>query len=282
MKRTVIFAVSLLAVVFGSVQCKSASDEELVAKFQADMQALVADYNAEIERISTDTTLTDDSRMEAIRECYDSTTGTLVDMGRDIIGKYPSKSVAVAALQEIYMFLEPDEAEALLNQIQSPADTAQLVVSLRESIASKKNTAEGKMFTDFTVVQDPDNAEESTVRFSDYVGKGKYVLVDFWASWCGPCKAEIPNIVSVYEKYAGDDFDVLSVAVWDDPEDTKAAAKEHGVVWNQIINAQQIPTDLYGIEGIPHIMLVGPDGTILKRDLRGEAIEEAVSEALGR
>ena len=133
MKRTVIFAVSLLAVVFGSVQCKSASDEELVAKFQADMQALVADYNAEIERISTDTTLTDDSRMEAIRECYDSTTGTLVDMGRDIIGKYPSKSVAVAALQEIYMFLEPDEAEALLNQIQSPADTAQLVVSLRES-----------------------------------------------------------------------------------------------------------------------------------------------------
>lgn len=282
MKRTVIFAVSLLAVVFGSVQCKSASDEELVAKFQADMQALVADYNAEIERISTDTTLTDDSRMEAIRECYDSTTGTLVDMGRDIIGKYPSKSVAVAALQEIYMFLEPDEAEALLNQIQSPADTAQLVVSLRESIASKKNTAEGKMFTDFTVVQDPDNAEESTVRFSDYVGKGKYVLVDFWASWCGPCKAEIPNIVSVYEKYAGDDFDVLSVAVWDDPEDTKAAAKEHGVVWNQIINAQQIPTDLYGIEGIPHIMLVGPDGTILKRDLRGEAIEEVVSEALGR
>ena len=282
MKRTVIFAVSLLAVVFGSVQCKSASDEELVAKFQADMQALVADYNAEIERISTDTTLTDDSCMEAIRECYDSTTGTLVDMGRDIIGKYPSKSVAVAALQEIYMFLEPDEAEALLNQIQSPADTAQLVVSLRESIASKKNTAEGKMFTDFTVVQDPDNAEESTVRFSDYVGKGKYVLVDFWASWCGPCKAEIPNIVSVYEKYAGDDFDVLSVAVWDDPEDTKAAAKEHGVVWNQIINAQQIPTDLYGIEGIPHIMLVGPDGTILKRDLRGEAIEEAVSEALGR
>ena len=86
----------------------------------------------------------------------------------------------------------------------------------------------------------------------------------------------------LYEKYKGDDFDVLSVAVWDKPEDTVKGAQEHGIVWSQIINAQQIPTDLYGIEGIPHIMLVGPDGTIIKRDLRGEAIGAAVAEALGR
>ena len=75
---------------------------------------------------------------------------------------------------------------------------------------------------------------------------------------------------------------MLSVAVWDNPENTKAAAVEHGVVWNQIINAQRIPTDLYGIQGIPQIMLFGPDGTILRRDLRGDAIEAAVKEALGR
>ena len=128
------------------------------------------------------------------------------------------------------------------------------------------------MFTDFEV---------NGVKFSDYIGKGKYVLVDFWASWCGPCKREIPNIAAVYKKYAGENFDVLSVAVWDKVEDTKAAAKEHGVVWNQIVDAQRVPTDIYGIQGIPQIMLFGPDGTILKRDLRGEGIEAAVKEALG-
>ena len=142
---------------------------------------------------------------------------------------------------------------------------------------AKKATKAGQPFVDFTIVQDPENPEETTVKLSDYVGKGKYVLVDFWASWCGPCKAEIPNIKAVYEKYAGEDFDVLSVAVWDKPEATVKAAEELGITWNQIINAQQVPTDLYGIDGIPHIMLIGPDGIILNRELRGELIETNVS-----
>jgi len=146
----------------------------------------------------------------------------------------------------------------------------------------KQLTAEGKKFTDFTVVQDVNDAKNSTVKFSDYVGKGKYVLVDFWASWCGPCKAEIPNLRNVYNQYKGKDFDVLSIAVWDKPEATKNAAREHGITWSQIINAQQIPTDIYGIEAIPHIMLIGPDGTILRRNLRGSQIREAVAKALGR
>lgn len=153
--------------------------------------------------------------------------------------------------------------------------------SLQNTIIAKqqeilKKTAEGAMFTDFTIEQ-PDG---SKVSLSDYVGKGKYVLVDFWASWCGPCRAEIPNIKELYDKYHSKGLDVLGVAVWDKVEDTQKAIKELGIVWPQIINAQQIPTELYGIQGIPHIILFAPDGTIVARDLREEAMKEKVAEVM--
>lgn len=78
------------------------------------------------------------------------------------------------------------------------------------------------------------------------------------------------------------DFDVLSVAVSDKPENSIAAAKEHGVIWNQIVNAQSIPAKVYGFKYIPYIILIGADGTILETNLRGENIEKAVKKALGR
>ena len=87
----------------------------------------------------------------------------------------------------------------------------------------------------------------------------------------------MPNIIDVYDKYAGDQFDILSVAVWDQLPETLSMAQSLGIKWNQIVNAGSIPTDLYGIDGIPHIILFGPDGTILKRNLRGSDIEAEIS-----
>ena len=163
----------------------------------------------------------------------------------------------------------------------NPNATAKRTADTPAEAAPVTKGEKGDMFIDFQIQQDPADPA-SIVRLSDYVGKGKWVLVDFWASWCGPCRREMPNLKAVYDKFHGDKFDMLSVAVWDEPADTKKAAEELGINWNQIINAQRIPTDLYNIEGIPTIILFGPDGKIVARGIRGPQIPDTVAECLAK
>lgn len=265
-----------------AVGCANVPEEQALEEYNTRTTALVEDFNSQVAALQADSTLSAEEMSAKMQEAYDAVSAELVSDGLEMIRKYPSGTLAVTVLQNVASVMEENQLAEALGMLEGAALEDEYVKSLVALNDAKQATAEGKMFTDFTVVQDPADSLGSKVSLSDFVGKGKYVLVDFWASWCGPCKAEIPNIAAVYEKYKGEDFDVLSIAVWDDPADTKVSAKEHGVVWNQIINAQQVPTDLYGIEGIPHIILFGPDGTILKRNLRGEDIESAVAEALGR
>lgn len=167
------------------------------------------------------------------------------------------------------------DVEAALADAQAIAASKQIGKML-ESLRSVENTTEGKMFTDFTVTGD-DGKEQ---RLSDYVGKGDYVLADFWASWCGPCRMELPNIKKIYDKYNGKGLTVIGIAVWDKPEDTRKAIEEEQIPWPQILNAGHVPTDIYGIQGIPHIILFGPDGTIIARNLRGDDMAAKVDEVM--
>lgn len=146
---------------------------------------------------------------------------------------------------------------------------------LRAEYERTAKTEPGMMFTDFEVPY-----EGKTQRLSDYVGKGKYVLIDFWASWCGPCKKEVPNIIEVWNKYKNRNFVAVGIATMDKPEDTKASMKQLGIEYPQIINNQGEASEPYGVTTIPQIILFGPDGTILRRGLRGPDIMDAVKEYL--
>lgn len=186
-----------------------------------------------------------------------------------------SNDVSSVFILQMAMAMMPEEKVIeLINQCSEEVQQYQCISSVKTRIEKSMNAPkEGMMFTDFEV-----EYEGKTTRFSDYVGKGQYVLVDFWASWCNPCRAEIPNLIAVYNKYKDKGLVVLGVAAWDQPENTLKAIEEDQIPYPQIINSQSIATDAYGIQGIPQIYLFGPDGKMLKRGLRGEMIEKAVAE----
>ena len=140
----------------------------------------------------------------------------------------------------------------------------------------KELTSPGHQYVDFEIEYDG-----KTSKLSDFVKPGKYTIVDFWASWCGPCMRQAMVLKDIYAEYHDKGLEVVGVAVWDEPHNTLEAIKTKELPWHNILNAQTIPTDLYGISGIPCIIIIGPDGTILSRDKQGDELKEDVRKAMG-
>lgn len=221
------------------------------------------DFFAYISRIEQ--TLGGDLENE---QAFNDSLTSLAGIVSEAVDKHAADVVGYYVFAQSTNLLRDSVCSRLLKQLRPHWPNDDALAELQAAFDSKEATAEGKKFVDFEV-----ECEGKTTRLSDYVGRGQYVLVDFWASWCGPCRAEIPNLIKAYNQYKDKGLVVLGVATWDEVDNTRQAIKELGIPYPQILNAQKIGSDAYGIQGIPEIILFGPDGTILQRGLRGEAID---------
>lgn len=218
----------------------------------------------EVRTVFSDTTVSEDAQMEnylgVLNKVYEANKENAVGyyaFVSSMFYKYENKAQLDSALADAPAFY--GNYKRIANQV--------------KAFNQQELTAEGKMFSDFTV-------SSTGEKLSDYVGKGQYVLVDFWASWCGPCRREIPNLKEILAKHEEKGLQVLGVAVWDKVEDTKDSMKTLQIEWPVMLDAQSVPTDLYGIMGIPHIILFAPDGTIVSRGLQGEELAAKVDEVM--
>ena len=278
MKIKSIIALAVAAI--AAIACGQ-TPEERVKAYEEAHDAMMQEYSQMMDSLAND--------REKAQAFYDDFVERYIEFNLSAAKKNPDNEVAVQVLMNLRGLIEDEDVSRILAKMPQEMLEEEPVAGLKQGLEARIATAEGKPFVDFTVNSCvgqsrsiPPQPIYAEVKLSDYVGKGKYILLDFWSPWCGPCRREMPNIKAVYDKYHGDNFDVVSIAVWErEPvEVTIETAAKLEMTWNQINNGGREPASLYGVEGIPHLILFGPDGTILKRGFHGAEIEEIVSSYL--
>lgn len=175
--------------------------------------------------------------------------------------------------------MELAQLQALAAKVPTEYQSNERIASLLKRIEVLAKTAVGQKFTDFTLPA-PDG---TPVKLSDIIAKNKYTLIDFWASWCGPCRREMPNVVAAYKEFHKKGFGIVGVSLDSDAEAWKKAIKDLGMTWDHMSDVKGWQCEgaaLYGVNSIPATVLVAQDGTIVERNLRGEAIAEKLKELL--
>jgi len=246
-------------------------------------QANVFKRNDSIQAQFSDAQKSGDITPEKFQEFEKSNKQLVGDM-ENVIYNFVKPIITTPAGEYIFVdnlfYLNENQQKELISLATPDFQQLKGIQKIKKRIETKEATAVGKQFTDVKGF----NLDGKEVSLSDYAGKGKVVLVDFWASWCGPCRQSMPDMVKIYQKYKNKGFEIVGISLDGKKDDWEKATKDLNITWPQFSNLKGWDEDCavaYGVDAIPHTVLIDKDGKIIERKIYEETLDFKLQELLG-
>ena len=241
--------------------------EQQLAVYDAKMDQLEAEYKA-------NPALQDDIRAKAMALYEEKAQAQL-----KIIRENSDNLIPVFFIKDLAYGLEYDELVEVCNPKNAYYNHPVMELP-KQLLASLEKRAPGKMYTDMSI----NDLNGAVRKLSDWVGKGQYVMIDFWASWCGPCRQEMPNVVTNYKKYHAKGFEIIGISFDQKADAWKKAVEQMDMTWPQLSDLggwKSAAAGVYGINSIPASILLDGKGKIVALNLRGEKLGEKLKDIYG-
>lgn len=220
----------------------------------------------------------DDAKMKELQQRYQAMDKEKKEAEKNFAMTHPDSQISLEwMVQTIDLSNNKSEAQAMFSKLSQRLRDTDAGKRYAMKIQTTQSIEVGGVAPDFTA-KTPKGGEISLKSY-----RGKYVLVDFWASWCAPCRRENPNVVKAYSKYKSDKFDILGVSLDQDKTAWENAIAKDGLGWNQVSDLMGWQSTLalsYAVRSIPANFLIDPQGKIIARDLRGDDLEKKLNEVL--
>lgn len=239
------------------------------------LESLYASYDS----LSRSNTEDGQARVKDVVSKIEAVEDTMVNEMKGFVATNRDNLIPAVYLQQIYFAYDYDELSKMLDPA-APYYNHPAVARAKAQLASLEKRKPGKMFMDMTL----NDMAGKPRKLSEWCGKGNYVLIDFWASWCGPCRREMPNVVANYAKYHAKGFEIVGVSFDKSGDSWRAAVKKLGMTWPQISDLKYWKAEavsLYGITSIPSNILLDKDGRIIAVNLMGDDLGNKLKEVYG-